>query len=165
MEKLLDLQSLTLLEQAVAQMPGLVDSEVDAWMSATVRHLAGEVQERTPAAEGLLRNSIHDDKTRLADGFLGVVGSSLNYVESVELGTKPHMPPAQPLVQWVATKLGLSGPVGEAVARRIQWNISHHGTPAVGMFHRAWAANKNQVENGFRVAMARAAARFAGGER
>ena len=165
MKFVFDTADLAILARAFAAAPELARDEARRFLHAATEYLKGEVVERTPAAAGTLRASIAAAGTLRASiaaaveedgpGLLGVVATSLAYAVPVELGTKPHMPPIEPLEQWVRTRLGLSDKAAASAARRIQWKIAHYGTPAAGMFHRGFAAGRANVERMFADAMAR----------
>lgn len=176
-----DASQLRALQRAFAAAPDIATAELLRFFTEVANHLQSEVQALTPKAHGLLRNSIVGEARLDGLGVEAVVGSSMAYAEPVELGTKPHTPPLEPLIDWVLQKL----PVGqaysirthlrmggkaerasqnaeaEAVARKIQRKIAAHGTPAVGMFHRAWAANKAQIASQFGETVQRILTRMA----
>lgn len=150
MELTIDTPWLDDLEHAWKVAPEMVTREMTAATFEAELLLQREVQELTPVGvggAGGLRGSIFAAAPEVSGlSVLGVVGSPLKYAEPVELGTKPHMPPLQPLLDWVHHKLGKSDKEAESVARRIQWHISHYGTPGAGMFHRAYHANLAAVQ-------------------
>lgn len=152
-----DQASLKMLAAAFGRIPEITQTELRRFMHSATQFLQGEVVERTPAAEGTLRGSIIAGVRELPGDFLGTVGTSLSYAEAVELGTKAHMPPIEPLEQWVRTKIGLSGKKATAMARGIQWKIYHHGTKGAFMFRDAVKDNKAEVERQFAATVARIA--------
>ena len=136
--------------------PQIVDEELGAFMYAGVAHLQGEVQERTPTAYGTLRASIIGDVRQLGGlGIEGTVGTSLAYAVPVELGTGPHMPPVEPLAEWARLKLGLRGKEAESAAWGIAKAIARRGTLGVGMFNRAFVANRQELIRQFGRAVQR----------
>jgi hypothetical protein len=153
------------IQKAWKVAPNVVREEMIAATWQAEMYLQREVSEATPVgAHGLLRRSITAEEPQvLADGVLGVVGSSLNYVEAVELGTKPHWAPLQPLIDWVEAKLGVPAADVEGVARRIQLGIAHHGTPGYGMFHGAFNRGQETVYRIYEAAQGRIMARIASG--
>lgn len=165
MKVVLATDDLDVVRRAFDRFPELARQELRMAMHAATLYLQREVVERTPAAEGTLRDSIHPFVQELPGGMLGVVGTSLAYAEAVELGTKPHMPPIAPLEQWVRTKLGKSGKEGASIARSIQWHISHYGTPGAGMFHRGLTAGIGEIGRLFGDALQRLRTRLAEGGR
>lgn len=117
-----------------------------------------EVKERTPTSgHGTLRDSIGAMPLELTGSRIaGSVGTALSYAEPVELGTQPHMPPLEPLVDWVRRKLGIKGGAGEQVAQAIRWKIYRHGTKAAFMFRDAFAAVTPQIDAIMGAAVVRA---------
>jgi len=154
------------LDAAWQKAPDIVREELTAAMWQAEMLLERETKELTPVgigAAGGLRGSIHAQEPEvLADSVIGITGTSLSYAQAVELGSRPHWAPIQPLIDWVQHRLGISGEEAEAVARKVQFGIAHHGTPAIGMFHRAYNANQAQVATMFGEARNRIAARLAG---
>lgn len=109
--------------------------------------LQREIMEKTPVgATGLLRQSISAREPEVnGRQVLGAVGTSISHAQPVELGTKPHWAPLRPLIDWVQARLDIKGPQAVGVAMKIQRKIAARGTPAVGMFHRGFNENRNQV--------------------
>lgn len=73
---------------------------------------------RAPVDRGPLRNSLtHETDT---DGLGGQAGTNSEYARPVEFGSRPHMPPVQPLIDW-ARRQGFADPesAGWAIARKI----------------------------------------------
>lgn len=162
----IDIQGWAELEAAWAKAPQIVREELTAAMWQAELLLQREAQELTPVGiggAGGLRGSIHAQEPEvLANAVIGVTGTSLNYAQSVEVGTRPHWAPIQPLEDWVRHKLGITGKEAASVARRVQFGIAQHGTPAVGMFHRSFNANRAQAATMFGAARNRIAARLGG---
>lgn len=154
------------LERAMLTAPAVVDAELKAFTLGALMFLEGEVKDRTPqGAHGHLAQSIASEaRGGLADGVLGVVGSPLAYAIPVELGTKPHMPPILPLMEWVQAKLGKGSNMNEieSIARRIAWKIKHHGTKGAFMFKGAFDAGQDEVKRQFMATMNRILARVEG---
>lgn len=151
------------LQAAFRKAPHVLREELGRAMTEADQLLEREVKDLTPTASGLTRNSIFSHEQSLESGALGVVGTAQPHAVYVELGTRPHFPPLEPLQDWVRTKLGLPEKEVRGVAYLIARAIAARGTPAVGMFHRAFARNRNQVETIFERARDRIAARLAGG--
>lgn len=154
------LQGWDRLEQAFRQAPDIVRQELDTFMHAATQHIQSEVQDRTPAAMGTLRASIHGSVERMSDGVLGVVGTAQPYAVPVELGSKPHFPPVQALQDWVRVKLGKSGKEGRGIAFAIARKIGKKGTKGHFMFRDAFEANQNEVRRQFDATAARILARI-----
>lgn len=86
----------------------------------------------------------------------GGLGTSCPYAEPVELGTRPHFPPVQPLENWVRAKLGAKDPeeVG-AIALAIARKIAAHGTEGKHIFKNALEASETQLTGIFDRAVER----------
>ena len=109
-----------------------------------------EVKDLTPVGvggAGGLRGSIAAREPRvLSDTVLGAVGTSVAHALPVELGTKPHFPPVEPLRDWAERKLNIPEDRSYDVALSIARKIAARGTLAVGMFNRTFVATRAQVE-------------------
>lgn len=148
--------------QAFERAPEIAQEELVRFMTAGVAHLQGEVQQRTPTHRGTLRGSIIGQVRPLPGlGMEGVVGTSLAYAVPVELGSAPHMPPVEPLVDWAKSKLGLTGKAAESAAWGIARKIARRGTKAVRMFGDSLEANRAQLARGFETAVRRMLRRIA----
>lgn len=160
----IDTHELQALQSAYARAPQIAQEEMLGFMFGLTQHLQGEVQALTPTAFGLLRASIIGNATPFANGLGvdGVVGSSLAYAAPVELGSKPHMPPVEPLIDWARQKLALDPKSAVSAGWAIARTIAQRGTLGVGMFHRAFAANKAQIAEQFRLTVSRIVARIGG---
>ncbi len=160
----IEMTGLSELERAWALAPEMVTEELTAAMWQAEMLLQREVQDLTPVGvggAGGLRGSIHaQDPQVLANSVLGMVGTSLAYAVPVELGTAPHWAPIAPILDWVRQKLGVTDTEALRVANAVRSGIAQHGTPAVGMFHKAFNANRSQVQRMFEMAGARIVARL-----
>lgn len=133
--------------RATAALPGRVEGGLRLGVMEAGDVLQRETQERTPTAEGLLRSTILVSAMEPAGPAVLRVGSPQSYAVPVELGTKPHMPPVQPIQYWVARKLGIKDEKkAKAVAWAIAKKIARHGTKGAHMFARAAEENAGQVK-------------------
>lgn len=156
-----DARQVEALAIAWRQAPELVIEELTPAALEASLLLEREVKEGTPAAAGTLRESVTSRVQRIPEGVLGITGTALSYAIPVELGTRPHMPPVQPIIDWAKLKLGVSPEEAERVGYAVARTIALRGTPAFGMFHRAFAANRGQVERIFERAARRIVDRLA----
>ncbi|WP_395672101.1 hypothetical protein [Inquilinus sp.] len=144
----LDMSEVVAVAQAMQVAPELVDAHfLPAVLEATF--LAGrEIVERTPrGAHNALALSIQPREPEIGvDSIVGVVGTPLAYAEPVEVGSRPHMPPLQPLMDWVKAKLGKPAAEVEPIAQAIRWKIYHHGTKGAFMFRDGLKAVQPQIE-------------------
>jgi hypothetical protein len=156
-----------------ARAPEVVERHLRAAMTEAELLLQREVVDATPTgANQLLRKSITaESPVSTVDGLIGVVdvadvqgryGSVLNYAAAVELGTKPHFPPLEPLADWAVAKLGVDKSAAEEVAMAIARKISHHGTEGAFMFRDTARAQEGQVNAMFERAMDAAVAELGG---
>lgn len=161
----LKVDGLDRMAAAWAQEPQIVQRELLAATMESGLLLQREVQELTPVgATGLTRQSIGAREPEvLADRVIGVVGSSLAHIVPVEVGSRPHMSPIQPLADWARAKLGISQDEARSVAWAIATKIKREGTKGAHMFRRAFDANLEQVRRNYVAAGQRIVAGLAGG--
>ncbi len=140
---------ITQLTAAWEQAPELVEQELFAATYEAEMLLEREIKEDTPVgATAALRESIHSEAPRtLANTVIGVVGTSSMHALPVELGTRPHFPPIEPLIDWVQAKLDIRDEEqAEGVALSIARKIAVRGTLGVGMFHRNFRQLQPQID-------------------
>jgi hypothetical protein len=158
-----DFSQLKRLAASIERAPEIVTEEVERFVAAATAHLQAEVQDRTPTTHGTLRTSIIGDVRRLPGiGVEGVVGTPLAYAPAVEDGSRPHMPPVEPLAAWARQKLGVTGREAERAAWAIARKIARIGTEGAHMFRDAVQANQAQIIGGLDECLARIDARLMG---
>lgn len=159
-----DIKAAVAITSAFAQAPEIVLDELETAMGSAVAYLQRETQENTPTAMGSLRQSFIGGVQVMAllDSVFGTVSSPLPYALPVEMGTKPHHPPLEPLINWVEVKLGLYGDEAESAARSIQRKIGRFGTPGYGMARFALIDGKDTIAAEFSDAAERIVARVGG---
>jgi len=144
---------------ALARAPAVFMRELAAGIVEALMLTEREVKERTPTSgAGTLRDSIGALPIDLSGTRVeGAVGTSLAYALPVEMGAKPHMPPIEPLFDWVRRKLGVRDE-GEAlgIAHAIRWHQRWHGMKGAWMFRDAFAAIGPQIDAIMGAAMVRA---------
>lgn len=167
----LNADDLLTVANGFARSPEMVRKELRRFLARAVMRLQGGVVERTPKTHGVLQRSIIGDVVDLSGlAIEGVVGTSLAYAVPVELGSRPHWAPIEPLKDWVRAKANLEGvyfdgvtgkrprnagqraareSAIERIARSIQVSIARRGTLGVGMFHRTMAAEAGWVQAEF----------------
>lgn len=79
-----------------------------------------EIAKNVPVAFGELKDSIHK-----AENDTQVIVDA-PHAAAVEVGSRPHWPPFQPILDWVNLKIATTNP--NAVARAIQMVIAERGT-------------------------------------
>lgn len=121
---------LTAKVKVVQTDPNAVDDffdKLDAGLMDVAELILADSQDKVPVDEGMLKKSGH-----INDEFLNKeVVYDAPYSVFVEFGTSPHMPPLQPIEDWVRRKrgdLGVKDPEIKKVARAIQLKISKYGT-------------------------------------
>lgn len=146
----IDLEGFAELDAAWRKAPDIVREEMTAAMWQAELLLEREVKDKTPVgvgAGGGLRGSIAAQQPEVSsDAVLGVVGTAMAHAVPVEIGTRPHFPPVQPLEDWVIAKLGVPEKEAHGVALLVARKIAARGTLAVGMFHRAFNEQRGRTE-------------------
>lgn len=159
----LDADAIRAYAEAWTKAPDIVEDELRQFVEFSVDQLQGEVQERTPTYLGTLRDSIIGAVEVLPGlAVQGRVGTPLAYAVAVELGTKPHMPPVEPLINWARQKLGVTGKEAERAGWAVARKIAARGTEGHFMFTDTWNANQAQIARGFSIAVGRIVRRIAG---
>lgn len=133
MQVSLNLDSAMVIGRAWATHPNLVTDELETAMLGSLLYLEGQTAERTPTNLGTLRRSYISRVSTFIDAVFGEMSSPVTYAMPIEMGTRPHFPPLEPLINWVEAKLGLVGDEAEGAARGIQRKIGRFGTPGYGM--------------------------------
>ncbi|MEP9372613.1 HK97 gp10 family phage protein [Mesorhizobium sp. KR1-2] len=155
------------LRRLMTQAPDIVIEELTTGVTEASMLAEREIRERTPTSgAGTLRESIGAMPVEFAQEVVrGGVATSLPYAVPVETGSKPHMPPISPLVDWVERKLGLRDKEAQGVAWAIARKIAKQGTQGAFMFRDGFAAVEPQIMAILGAAIERATARIAAGER
>lgn len=146
------------LADVFARAPKTVAKFLGSSMEQAVSLLHYRVSDKTPIGvgnAGHLATSIQTDVTTLTDSVIGAVGTNKPYGEAVELGTKPHMPPIQPLFDWCQVVLGLDEDKAQQVAFLIAMKIKHKGTEGKFMFRDSFEESEQQIEAMFNQARAK----------
>lgn len=150
------------LEALWQQAPELTRSELITSITEAVLLLEREVIERTPEGIGGaagLRGGIAAVPPSLSldtpGEIIGLVVSSAAHTLPIELGTKPHFVPIQPLQDWVEYKLGLEGKEAKSVAFAISRKIARDGTEGKFMFRDGFNENEAQVQRIIEAALPR----------
>lgn len=157
----IDITGLAELQAAWRQDAQICREELGAAMDEADALVEREVKELTPTTHGLLRGSISSEVSVGQDNVIGVVGTSMNYALPVEIGTRPHFPPIEPLIDWVRAKLGIPEREARGVAFLVARKISRVGTEGAHMFGRGFDAVEAAVIAIFEAARDRIVARLA----
>jgi len=152
---------LAALQRGFKEVPVYTRQQLLAGMVEATMLYEREVKEAFPSVSGLTRAGIFSDAFSTPAGALGVVGSNSIAAAAVELGTKPHMPPVEPLEAWVVDKLGLAGKEARRVAFAIAMKIAKKGTKPQYPFRNTWKLQRLPIVAIFERAAGRIAARQA----
>ena len=168
----IDTSRLEALSRAYAQAPEMVIAEMASGVFEAGLYLQRETMERTPSGAsggaGLRASWLASEPEILGDQVLGEMGSPLPYAQPVELGTRPHFPPVQPLEDWVrhSGKITLRpGQEPRDVAFAIARKIAAQGTQGHFMMTKALEAGQAQIERIFDGVGRRVVQRLAEGDR
>ena len=127
--------------------------EVTDLIKETIFVIHKEAVSRVPVATGILRESIHFDFEETENFFRGLVKVGAHYGPYVEFGTRPHMPPVEPIQKWVEIKSrrfvrtksgkqrwikGKQGKEARSIAWAIAMTIKKKGTKAHPYLRPAW---------------------------
>lgn len=153
------------IEQAIERAPELVRARLFRDTLEASLLLEREVKERTPTGVyGALRASISAREPEISgDEVTGATGTPLAYAIPVELGTKPHFPPIEPLEDWVQARLGVAPEQASAVAMAVARKIARHGTKGHHMFSGAFSELEDQLHRIYRTGAELVVAEIAGG--
>lgn len=163
MEIAIDFSALTTLQAQLRKAPDVVRQELLAAMTEADGKLEEQVKELTPRASGGLKSSIIGEEKVREFGVEGLIGSPLNYAMPVELGTRPHFPPVDALVDWVKLKFGISSEKeARGVAFLVARKISRAGTRGQNMFADSLRHLEPEIRMIFDAAQQRIAARIIG---
>ncbi|MFT4243556.1 MAG: hypothetical protein QM569_14885 [Acidovorax sp.] len=151
--------------RGLREAPAYTDQVLQETITEATLLLQREWQENMPrGASDLTVASITSDVASTPAGVLGVVGSSQPSALFVELGTRPHMPPAQALEPWIKAVLGIRDPKEvKSVAFLVARKIAREGTPAQYPMRRAAQATEGQIVALFERAADKVMAHMAGG--
>ncbi len=140
--------------------PEIALQELQKAMAEADMLLKRLVQDALPTATGTLRASVFGVERATETGVIGLVGSPLIYAPPVELGTRPHFPPIEPLVDWVKLKLGVPEKDARGVAFLVARKIARKGTGATHVFKLSFERGEQQVRDMFARALGRIAQRI-----
>ena len=117
----------------------------------------GEVAQRTPVGATQAARGNYGVEMRGVGGSRprGAVVNPIIYLDVLEDGRRKgrRPPPAQALVAWVGTKLGVeSGPKRMRVAYLVARSIGREGTEGAHMIEEGWRVTKRQVKPRLRKA-------------
>lgn len=150
---------------ATGEASAIIDAELRAAIEAGLQIVRGQVVQRTPVNQGILRQGTQTDITGDGVSLTGRVFNPTSYAQAVEDGRKPGAPPPPPgpIAFWVRRKLGVSNErEASRVAFVIARAIGRRGIKGRHMFRDGIRAAKPAVRALFRAALARIKARLGG---
>ncbi|MEW8494241.1 MAG: HK97 gp10 family phage protein [Candidatus Thiodiazotropha taylori] len=150
-----DSSDLKRVERAWSEIPDTIRDELSSATWEAEMLLLRAIKEDTPVgATSVLRESIYADVPVVNhESVSGIVGSSALHAMAVELGTKPHFPPLDPLVDWVQAKLDIKNQEeAESVALSIARKIAARGTEGQKMFQNNFHELRPSVEQLYKKA-------------
>jgi hypothetical protein len=160
----IDFSELTQLREQMQAAPRVVEEELLRAVTEADLLIEREVQDAWPVASGVSRASMTHVERVNGLHVEGFVGSSLNYVMPVDLGTRPHFPPVEALIDWVRTKLNIQNEkVARGVAFLVARKIARTGTKGAHAFESVLPRLEAQLDQIFAGAQARIAERVVGG--
>ena len=167
MEIRIDFEELERLQANYERSPEIVREELVRAVTEADLRIEREVQDgeamTRATASGMLRASIFHEERIEGLAVEGFVGSPLNYVQPVELGTRPHFPPIEPLIDWVRTRFPVRTDIeARGIAFLVARKISRVGTKGKEIFGKSLAAVEPQLDAIFAAAEQRIAARITG---
>lgn len=160
-----DLRDFAELSALWQRAPELTRTEMLATMRDADALIQGEVMRELPAgAAGAagLRGSVFRDEHVLGDNVIGLVATDKPYAPFVELGTQPHMPPIQPLIDWVRAKTGERGEDARSHAFAIAHTIRVRGTKPQPVWRATYERLQGEIRRKFDAGVARLVRRLAG---
>lgn len=165
----LDSGSLLQLADLWRQAPEITRQELLRATTESDLLMQGELMQALPRGVGGrhgagLVGTLFTEEHVLADNVIGLVASKEPYAEYLETGTKPHMPPLQPIVDWVQAVIGAKGEKAQEIAQAIRWKQYNQGTKAKPVWQATYKRVLQQVQANFDAAYARITSRLAGGE-
>lgn len=148
---------------AFARAPEILREELVQAATIGSLLLEREVRERTPTSgAGTLRDSIGALPVTIAGPRVSSgVGTALAYAAPVETGSRPHMPPVEPIAEWVRRKLGKKPKEARGIAFAIARKIARDGTQGAHMFAQGLDFARPQIIQLLEAAYASALSRVA----
>jgi len=132
--------------QAMQKLPHEMARANKSAITEALLLLEREIKDDMPVgATNTLKGSITHALRGTPVDLSGKVFTPINYAMSVELGTKPHFPPIDPLTDWVKAKFDIQGAEARSVAFLIARKIAKKGTKGAHTFTNTLSAQSSQV--------------------
>jgi phage gpG-like protein len=104
-------------------------------------------RKNAPVDTGRLRASITPEVVTRDNVVRGIVGSNVKYAPYMELGTRPHTPPWDPIYRWALRKTRGNISQARALAAGAIRAISRRGNIALRFLQRALDDNADKIFN------------------
>lgn len=113
------------IAQLLRDYPEQTRKALYAAMVEATAYVEARIKLESPAVTSTLRDSWTSKVNSSDDGVTGTVGTASMYALPVELGSKPHTPPLQPIKDWVVAVLGIEDneDEGDDIVDKIAWGI------------------------------------------
>jgi len=168
MELTIDASQFLQLADVWKQAPELTQRELLRAVTEADVLVQGELQQHLPMGAGGRSGSglvggVHHEESLVADGVLGMVAESQPYGAYVEVGTKPHKPPIQPLMDWIEAVIGLREKEAKSMAFAIRNTIGKRGTHAQPVWQQTYNKMLPKIQQLLTDAVQRVRDQLAGG--
>lgn len=168
MDIAVDTSQLTQLVDLWRQAPEISGEEMLRAATEIDLLVQGELMQILPRGAGGLHGaglagSVFREEHLVDDGVIGMVATSQPYAEYVEVGTRPHAPPIQPLEDWVEAKLGLRDDEATSAAFAISRSIAKRGTRAQPVWQTTYQRLVPTIQAKLQQGIDRILGRLAGG--
>lgn len=152
----ISLEGMKELQAALAIARPIVLEELERAVEEADLLIEREVGERAPVGAGGaagFKGSLFHTREVSDMRVIGVVSTSVSHAAPVELGTRPHFPPVDALIDWVKAKFGVSSEKqARGIAFLVARKISIRGTKGQFPFERTFHETDAQVGEIFQAA-------------
>lgn len=111
------------------------------------RRVKVKIKDKGAINTGAFRSSIAHEVRGTGRSMQGVVGSPVSYAPFVELDTRPHYPPYEPIAYWLRRKFRLSGAFLRAATRYMQRRIARYGTRGKHVFEETFDESQADISD------------------
>jgi len=165
-----DTSQISQLASLWQQAPDITREEMTRSVTEADLLVQGELMQVLPKGAGGLHGAglvgtLFTEERALATNVIGLTATKEPYAEYVETGTRPHMPPLQPIEDWVRSVLHLGGEEAKSAAYGIRWKQYHEGTKANRGWEKTYRKTLKAIYTKFDQAAQRITLRLAGGAR
>jgi len=135
------------LKDLTEAFPTIARNAKKAKLTEAIELLYAAIVEETPRGAGPVHiaDTIFRKVSTSGEQMSGLLGTPAVYGMPLELGSRPHFPPIDPIEHWVERKLGIVGKASRSVAFLIARKIARKGTDAAKMFERGFEKKAGSV--------------------